>query len=55
MKLGQAQKIANTQLDWLRQRKQELTKLLDVKYCVDRVLSEREGKGRKTRPLANER
>ena len=33
----------------------ELTKLLDVKYCVDRVLSEREGKGRKTRPLANER
>ena len=28
MKLGQAQKIANTQLDWLRQRKQELTQLL---------------------------
>lgn len=28
MKLGQAQKIANTQLDWLRQRKHELTQLL---------------------------
>lgn len=28
MKLGQAQKIARTQLDWLRQRKQELTQLL---------------------------
>lgn len=33
----------------------ELTKLLDVKYCVDRALSARETKGRKTRPLANER
>ena len=30
----------------------ELTKLLDVKYCVDRA---REDKGRKTRLLANER
>lgn len=33
----------------------ELTKLLDVKYCVDRALSAREDKGRETRPLANER
>ena len=33
----------------------ELTKLLDVKYCVDRALSEREDKGRETRPLSNER
>ena len=27
----------------------ELTKLLDVKCCVDRALSAREGKGRETR------
>ena len=33
----------------------ELNKLLDLKYCVDRALSEREGKGRKTRLLTNER
>ena len=33
----------------------ELVKLLDVKYCVDRALSAREDEGRKTRPLANER
>ena len=33
----------------------ELTKLLDVKYCVDCALSAREAKGRETRPLANER
>ena len=33
----------------------ELTKLLDVKYCVDRALSARKNKGRETRPLANER
>ena len=33
----------------------ELDKLLDVKYCVDHALSEREGKGRLSRPLANER
>lgn len=33
----------------------ELTKLLDVKFCVDRALNAREGKGRETRPLANER
>lgn len=32
----------------------ELTKLLDVKYCVDRALSAREDEGRETRPLANE-
>lgn len=32
----------------------ELTKLLDVKYCVDRALSAREDKGRLSRPLANE-
>lgn len=29
----------------------ELTKLLDVEYCVGRALSEREAKGRETRPL----
>ena len=29
----------------------ELVKLLDVKYCVDRALSAREDEGRKTRPL----
>lgn len=29
----------------------ELTKLLDVKYCVDRALNARENKGRKTRLL----
>ena len=33
----------------------ELTKLLDVKYCVDRALSAREDEGRLSRPLANER
>lgn len=33
----------------------ELTKLLDVKYCVDRALSAREDKGRLSRPLVNER
>ena len=32
----------------------ELTKLLDVKYCVDRALSAREDEGRKTRLLTNE-
>ena len=31
----------------------ELTKLLDVKYCVDRALSAREDEGRETRLLAN--
>lgn len=29
----------------------ELTKLLDVEYCVDRAMSAREDEGRKTRPL----
>ena len=29
----------------------ELVKLLDVKFCVDRALSAREDEGRKTRPL----
>ena len=33
----------------------ELVKLLDVKYCVDRALSAREDEGRKTRPLEGER
>ena len=33
----------------------ELTKLLYVKYCVDRTLSAREAKGRETRLLTNER
>lgn len=33
----------------------ELTKLLDVKYCVGRALSAREDEGRETRLLANER
>lgn len=33
----------------------ELVELLDVKYCINRALSAREEKGRKTRPLANER
>lgn len=33
----------------------ELTKLLDVKYCIDRALSAREDKGRETRLLVNER
>ena len=33
----------------------ELNKLLDLKYCVDRALSEREGKGREMRLLVNER
>ena len=33
----------------------ELTKLLDVKYCIDRALSAREEKGRSMRPLGNER
>ena len=32
----------------------ELTKLLDVKYCVDRAMSAREAKGRETRPLTQE-
>ena len=32
----------------------ELTKLLDVKYCIDRALSEREERGRKTRLLTHE-
>lgn len=32
----------------------ELTKLLDVKYCVDRALSAREDEGRKTRLLTHE-
>lgn len=32
----------------------ELTKLLDVKYCVDRALSEREAKSRETRLLTQE-
>ena len=31
----------------------ELTKLLDVKYCVDRALGTREDEGRETRLLAN--
>ena len=30
----------------------ELTKLLDVKYCVDRALSAREDEGRETRLLS---
>ena len=33
----------------------ELSELLDVKYCIDRALSAREDKGRKMRPLAEER
>lgn len=33
----------------------ELVKLLDVKYCVNRVMSAREDKGRVLRPLVNER
>ena len=33
----------------------ELTKLLDVKYCVDRALSARDDKGREMRPLVSER
>ena len=33
----------------------ELSELLDVKYCIDRALAAREEKGRKMRPLANER
>ena len=33
----------------------ELTKLLDVKYCIDRALSSREDKGRKMRLLEGER
>ncbi|HIQ87156.1 MAG TPA: MobA/MobL family protein [Candidatus Scatomorpha gallistercoris] len=33
----------------------ELTKLMGVKYCVDRAMGEREERGRETRPLANER
>ena len=33
----------------------EMKKLLDVKYCVDRALSGAEGKGHETRLLANER
>ena len=33
----------------------ELSKLLDVKYCIDSALSAREAKGRKMRPLAEER
>ena len=33
----------------------ELTKLMGVKYCVDRALIAREDKGRLSRPLANER
>lgn len=33
----------------------ELTQLLDVKYCIDRALNAREEKGRKTRPLENEK
>lgn len=33
----------------------ELTKLLDVKFCVDRALNAREGKGRETRLLTHER
>lgn len=33
----------------------ELTKLLDVKYCIDCALSAREAKSRETRLLANER
>ena len=32
----------------------ELTKLLDVKYCIDCALSAREAKGRETRPLTHE-
>ena len=32
----------------------ELTKLLDVKYCVDRALNAKETKGRETRPLTHE-
>ena len=32
----------------------ELTKLLDVKHCVDRALNAREAKGRETRPLTQE-
>lgn len=32
----------------------ELTKLLDVKYCVDRALTAREDKSRETRPLNRE-
>ena len=32
----------------------ELTKLLDVKYCIDCALSEREERGRKTRLLTHE-
>lgn len=33
----------------------ELTRLLDVKYCIDRALNAREEKGRGMRPLENER
>ena len=32
----------------------ELTKLLDVKYCVDRAMIAREAKGRLSRPLTHE-
>ena len=38
-----------------RPLRDEMKKLLDVKYCVDRALSGAEGKGHETRLLANER
>ena len=37
-----------------RPLRDEMKKLLDVKYCVDRALSSAEGKGHETRLLANE-
>lgn len=38
-----------------RPLRDEMKKLLDVKYCVDRALSGAKGKGHETRLLANER
>lgn len=38
-----------------RPLRDEMKKLLDVKYCVDRALSGAEGKGHETRLLASER
>lgn len=53
--LDAMERESNTAYAKYKRFRDELVGLLDVKYCVDRALSEREDEGRLSRPLANER
>ena len=53
--LDAMERESNTAYAKYKRFRDELVGLLDVKYCVDRALSEIEDEGRLSRPLANER